>query len=403
VAERLVDVEWRTAMAQRGNAVPDLVAIGVREPDRERGIALPSFVRLSDDLAALAADPEIDVVVELVGGTDDARTAVGSAVQAGKRVVTANKALLAGHGAELEAQARASGATLRFEAAVCAGVPVLGPIVDDLSGNTIERVRGVVNGTTNHILTAMARDARTYEDVLGEAQARGYAEVDPNSDVCGHDTADKLAVLVRLCFGAWPERASIARSTPTLRRETNEGITGVTTRELRDAAALGLALRLVARAERGEDGVLSGGATMAAVPLASPLGEVSGITNVVEVKASPIGSVSFRGPGAGGAATSSAVLADLLAFSRGEGSTWGVLPPASTTTLVNDLDRPRAWFVAAPELAIPTFASEVASFAVVSTDEALVTRPMESEEVRARLAGAGIESTTLYPILEVGE
>ena len=177
----------------------------------------------------------------------------------------------------------------------------------------------------------------------------------------------------------------------------------MTSRELRDAGALGLALRLVARAERMDDGSLSGGATMAAVPIASPLGEVSGITNVVEIQASPIGSVSFRGPGAGGAATSSAVLADLLALSRGEGSTWGALPLAAAGQLASDLDRPRAWFLAAPELAIGTFASEVASFAVVSTDEALVTRPMDAEEVRARVANAGIESTTLYPILEVGE
>jgi homoserine dehydrogenase len=404
VAARLVDEEWRAAVEQRGNVAPQLVAIGVREPDRERGIALPSDVRLSDDLAALARDEEIDAIVELVGGVDDAKTAVEAAVAAGKGIVTANKALLARHGVELEAQARASGAKLRFEAAVCAGVPVLGPIVDDLSGNTIDRVRGVVNGTTNHILTAMARDARTYEDVLGEAQARGYAEVDPNADVCGHDAADKLAILIRLCFGAWPDRDPIARATPTLHRETNEGITGVTSRELRDAAALGLALRLVARAERvGDDGAISGGATMTAVPLASPLGEVIGITNVVEIKASPIGAISFRGPGAGGAATSSAVLADLLALSRGAGSTWGVLPAASTMQLENDLERPRAWFLAAPELAIGTFASEVASFAVVSTDEALVTRPMDAEEVRARIANAGIESTTLYPVLEVGE
>jgi homoserine dehydrogenase len=403
VAERLVDVEWRTAAERRGNAVPDLVAIGVREPERHRGITLPSFVRLTDDIAGLARDQAIDVIVELVGGTEDARNAVETAVDAGKLVVTANKALLASNGAELEAKARATGATLRFEAAVCAGVPVLGPIVGDLSANGIERVRGVVNGTTNHILTAMARDARTYEDVLGEAQARGYAEADPDADVCGHDTADKLAILVRLCFGSWPDRAPIPRATPTLRHEPNVGITGVTSRELRDARALGLSLRLVTRAERRDDGSLTGGATMAAVPADSPLGAVSGITNVVEIQASPIGTVSFRGPGAGGAATSSAVLADLLALSRGEGSTWGTLPPASTGELVSDLERPRAWFLAAPELAIGTFASEVTSFAVVSTEEALVTRPMDAEEVRARVANAGIESATLYPVLEVGE
>lgn len=280
---------------------------------------------------------------------------------------------------------------------------MLAPLVGDLAGNAIQGVRGIVNGTTNHILSAMARDGRSYEDVLGEAQARGYAEADPSGDVDGQDAADKLAILVRLCFGSWPDRDAIVRSIPTMGVERHDGITGVQPRELRDAAALGLSLKLVARADRSGDGALRGGATMAAVPAASPLGSAVGVTNVLEVQAVPVGRVTFQGPGAGGEQTSSSVLADVLAICRGEGSTWGALPRAGTGTLSSDLERPRAWFLSAPELAIGSFASEVSKFAVVSTEQALVTRPMDAEEARARLASAGIESATLYPVLEVQE
>src|SRR5690606_20328424 len=139
--------------------------------------------RRTDDLASLAADPDIDVVVELIGGTELASTLTRAAVDAGKAVVTANKALLAVEGAGLEAAARASGARVRFEAAVGGGIPVLGPLATDLAAVRMAAIRGIVNGTTNHVLTAMARDARPYPDVLAEAQARGYAEADPTGDV----------------------------------------------------------------------------------------------------------------------------------------------------------------------------------------------------------------------------
>jgi homoserine dehydrogenase len=402
VAERLVDEAWRADVEARGLIPPDLAAVGIRDPERARGLDLPEDVTRSDDLAALARRPDIDVVVELIGGTDDAAAAVDAAIESGKSVITANKSLVALHGSDLEARVRARGGKLRFEAAVAGGVPLLGPIVRDLAGNRIDAVRGIVNATTNHVLSAMARDARAYDDVLGEAQARGYAEADPTADVGGFDAADKLAILVRLCFGGWPAREEIVRAAPVLNREPADGITGVTTRELRDAASVGLSLKLVSRATRQADGSFVGAATMAAVPAGSVLAAASGIANVVELVAAPVGTVSIAGPGAGGDATSSSVLADLLALAQGGGSTWDPLPAAGAIDLKSDLSGARAWFVSAPELAIDGFASAAGGFTLVTADEALVTRPMDAEEARARLISAGIESATLYPVLEMG-
>lgn len=403
VAARLLDVAWRARIAERGIVPPDLVSIGVRDPERARGIEVPTTVHRTDDLLALATDPGVDVVVEVIGGGDEPRAAVEAAINAGKRVVTANKALLAAYGAALERSTRDSGGALRFEAAVAGGIPILTPLVHDLAANRIDAVRGVINGTTNHILTAMARDARTYEDVLDEAQARGYAEVDPAGDVSGRDSANKLAILVRLTFGGWPDVASIRRTVPTIHGTAPEGIEGVTPMELRRAAGLGLTLKLVARAERLADGSISAGVTLAAVPIGSPLGEVPGVTNLVEVLGEPIGRVSLRGPGAGGDATSSAVLADVLALARGDGSTWDPLPIAGEMQVSDDLATARAWFFCSPELAIGPLPRAIQDLSLASSEDAVVTRPMEADELRLRLAGAGLEEATLYPVLEMGQ
>ncbi|MEA2621147.1 MAG: homoserine dehydrogenase [Chloroflexota bacterium] len=402
VAARLLDDAWRARVSAAGIVPPVLVAVGVRDSERARGIDLPDSVRRTDDLIAAAADPEIDVVIELVGGTDGARSAVECAVEARKSIVTANKALLATCGPALEAAVRGAGTALRFEAAVCGGTPVLGPLVHDLAANRIDAVRGIVNGTTNHILSAMARDARSYEDVLDEAQARGYAEADPSGDVTGMDSAHKLAILMRLAFGAWPDVARIRRTAPVVDAQPHEGITGVQAAHLRKAAGLGLTLKLVARAERAADGALLAGVTLAAVPLGSPLGEANGVTNVVEVVGTPIGRVAFRGPGAGGDATSSAVLADLLALARGEGSTWDPLPPAGAAEVADDLEAPRAWYFTAPELLVGTLPRSVSDVVLVSAEDAIVTRPMDADDLRVRLAGAGYTDLTLYPVLEMG-
>ena len=314
VAARLVDDEWRATAAAHGASPPQLVAVGVRDPGRARGMALPSTVALTDDLGAVVDRSDVDVVVELIGGLSPAGELINRALAAGKSVVSANKALLAQRGAELEEAARAAGAALRFEAAVAAGIPILAPLARDLAANRIDWVRGIVNGTTNFILSAMAADGRDYADVLAEAQRRGYAEADPGADVDGHDAAHKLVVLNRLAFGTWLPLAAVPR----------QGITGVDTTAVRAAADAGLAIKLIASASDAEAWV-----EPCAVPRRSLLGSTDGVTNVVEVRGWPLGRLVFQGPGAGGDATSSAVLADLLALARGEGSTWASLPPAA--------------------------------------------------------------------------
>jgi homoserine dehydrogenase len=404
VAERLLDMGWCAYVASRGVTPPILVAVGVRDPDRPRGIELSPSVRRSDDLVALAADPEVDVVVELIGGTDEAGAAVDAAIAARKSVVTGNKALIAAAGARLEADVRAAGVALRFEAAVAGGIPVLGPLVHDLAANRIEAVRGIVNGTTNHILTAMARDGRSYDDVLDEAVTRGYAESDPSGDVKGMDAACKLAILARLAFGEWPDVAALRRSTPAVKGDAAPGITAIRARELVRAADLGLTIKLVARAERATEGGFVAAITLAAVPLTSALGQTNGVTNLVEVIGTPVGRVAFRGPGAGGDATSSAVLGDILAIARGEGSTWDPLPVAGPARDVSDdLAVPRAWFFAAADLIGGHLPARIAEAALASSDEAIVTRPMPLDDLRARLLDFDYNDVTLYPVLELGQ
>jgi homoserine dehydrogenase len=314
VAARLLDDRWRSSVAARGRSAPELVAIGVRDPGRSRSVDLPSSVDRTDDLESVVDRADVDAVVELLGGLEPAATLIVRALERGKAVVTANKALLAQRGMELEAAARRSSADLRYEAAVAGGIPILAPLAHDLAANRLSRVRGILNGTTNFILTAMAAEGRAYADVLLDAQARGYAEADPTADVEGHDAVHKLVLLHRLAFGRWLSPAAVPRV----------GITGVTADDVAAANERGLAIKLVAAAH--DSGVAW--VEPCAVKRGSLLGSTDGVTNVVEVTGWPVGRVVVQGPGAGGDPTSSAVLADLLAVVRGEGSTWGTLPEA---------------------------------------------------------------------------
>jgi homoserine dehydrogenase len=321
VASRLIDETWRRDIAARGVTPPELVAVGVRDPSRERSVVLPSFVDRTDALAAVVARMDVDVVMELMGGLEPAHELVTKALAAGKSVVTANKFLLAERGPELELIARRTGASLRFEAAVAGGVPILAPLARDLAANRLTRVRGIVNGTTNFILSAMAHEGRSYADVLADAQAHGYAEADPSADVEGRDAVHKLVLLTRIAFGVWVQPSGIPRT----------GITEVTAEDVSVAARAGYAIKLVASVERvsKEAGSqLVGFVEPCAVSRDSVMGRTHGITNVVEVSGWPVGRVIFQGPGAGGDATSSAVLGDLMALARDEGSTWATLPKA---------------------------------------------------------------------------
>ena len=229
--------------------------------------------------------------------------------------------------------------------------------------------------------------------------------VDPTADVEGMDAANKLAILVRLAFGGWPDVAALRRA---CRPSWGDALPGHHRRQDDRAAArrrgLGLTLKLVARAERIATGGFVAAVTPAAVPLTSALGQTMGVTNLVEVIGTPVGRVAFRGPGAGGDATSSAVLADLLALARGEGSTWEPLPARGPDGSVpDDLGEPRAWFFAAADMIGGHIPGRIAETALVISEEAIVTRPIALDELRTRLAEFDYADVTLYPVLEMGQ
>ncbi len=298
-----------------------VVGVAVRDLGKAEAGGVPAAI-LTDAPAHLVAG-EADVVVELMGGEEPARTLIEAALGAGKPVVTANKLVLARHGAALERRARATMTPLRFEAAVMGGTPILRLLAEDLAATRVDAVRGIVNGTTNHILTEMAVAGLAYDAALAAAQEAGYAEADPTADVEGGDAADKLVVLARLAFGTWLDRAAV----PVSLEGGRSGITGVTRDDLTAAEAEGLAIRLLARAERSNNGVRAA-VVPSAVNAGSAFGRTIGVRNRVEIDARPLGAIAVEGPGAGGPATATAVLADLLAIASESGSTWGSLPAA---------------------------------------------------------------------------
>ena len=304
-----------------------LVGVAVRDLARARAAGLPTEF-LTDAPAHLVAADDTDVIVELMGGEEPAHTLIAAALAAGKSVVTANKHVLAHHGPELEATARRTGAALRFEAAVGGGIPVLGPLGTELAANRISAVRGIVNGTTNYILSSMTDEGREYGDALAAAQAAGYAEADPRGDVEGHDAVNKLVILARLAFGVWLDPATVSRATDDGPGAGRPGITGISAADIAAATAAGRTVKLIAEAHRASDGSITASVLPTAVATDSPLGRTAGVLNRIEIDGEPVGTVAFSGPGAGGAATSSAVLGDLVAITRELGSTWAGLPVA---------------------------------------------------------------------------
>ena len=387
-----------------------LVAVGVREPGRPRGVELPGKVRRTDDLGALAADPDVDVVVELLGGLEPSGTLVREALRSGHAVGTANKALLARHGEELEQLARTCQMPLRFEAAVGGGTPVLGPLARDFAGSRIRSVYGIVNGTTNYILDRIREMSAPYEEVLSEAQALGFAEADPRGDVEGDDAVHKLVILVRLAFGGWLDPDTILRRLPQVRGDGRPGITSIRHEDLDAAAALDWTTKLLACARPGaEPATVVASVAPTLVPRLTALGETAGVRNRIEVEAEPVGMVGFDGPGAGGPATSSAVLSDIVAIAQGRGSTWGALPPSVPLSIAGaglagaGLDQPRTWFAYLPGVSETKVPRSVTSSAVGGPNgTALLSRPIRVERLRELLCDVlppGVDST-LYPLLE---
>ena len=283
----------------------EIIAISVRNPSKDRGIPMPG--RFVADPVALADAADIDVVVELMGGEGDpAHALVRRALERGKSVVTANKALLSRHGLELAAIAERSSVSLNFEGAVAGGIPIIKAIREALTGNRVERIYGILNGTCNFILSEMTKSGRTLEDVLTEAQLLGYAEADPSFDVGGIDAAHKLSLLSALAFGIKPDFAAIHI----------EGITGIGAEDIGYAEELGYCIKLLGIGQRTARGIELR-VHPAMVDTASAIARIDGATNAVVVEGQPVGTLAFQGPGAGSGATASAVVADIADIARG--------------------------------------------------------------------------------------
>ena len=283
----------------------ELIRVAVRDLSRPRPVVLDESL-LTTDPSAVIQDPAVDVVVEVIGGLEPARSLILQAIAAGKSVVTANKAVIARHGQEIAEAAAAAGVYVLIEAAVGGGIPIIEPLKQSLGGNRINRVSGIINGTTNYILTRMAEEGAAYDAVLKDAQELGYAEADPAADVDGLDAADKIAILATLAFGGSVDRAAV----PT------EGISGLQGVDVDYANQLGYGVKLLAVAERmaasGDPLPLSLRVQPTLVPKDHPLAGVNGVNNAILVEGDPIGRVMFYGPGAGAGPTASAVVADIL-------------------------------------------------------------------------------------------
>jgi homoserine dehydrogenase len=292
-------------LAARAGRRIEIKAYASKDPPKDNTIDL-SKIRKVESPMALAADPGIDVFVELMGGEGDpAKSAVEAALNAGHGVVTANKALIAKHGVALAKLAEQSSAPFSFEAAVAGGIPIVKTLREGLGGSRVSRVYGILNGTCNYILTQMQKEGRSFADCLKEAQKLGYAEADPTFDIGGFDTAHKIAILASLAFGTEIDADAIYI----------EGIQSITLADLEAADELGYRVKLLGVAERNESGIEQRvHPTM--VPKGSVIAEVDGVLNAVAVDSDMMG-LSLVGPGAGGDATSSAVVADIVDLAAG--------------------------------------------------------------------------------------
>lgn len=293
----------RDSIIRRSGVRYELRAVAIRDVNKPREAHLADAL-LVGDARAIVADPHIDLVVESIGGVNEAARLVESALDRGLHVVTANKDLIATQGPRLHALASARGATLQYEAAACSAIPIVRILTDALAGDNVLAIAGVFNGTCTAILSAMEEGA-DYQDALADAQARGYAEADPRSDVEGDDATHKLALLAQLAFEAAIISPRIART----------GIAGVARRDIARAKMLGYRLRLIAAARRTENGICAEVAPLL-VREEHPFAQARGPENVVTVRARDAGELQLRGTGAGGTATSSAILGDVVATLR---------------------------------------------------------------------------------------
>ena len=290
-----------------------ITAVSARDKSRDRGLDLGD-IRWYDDPLALAADPEVDAVIELIGGSDGvALELTRAALAAGKPVITANKALLAHHGAELAGLAETNGATIGYEAAVAGGIPIVKALREGLAGNRIARIYGILNGTCNYILTTMRETGRGFEDVLAEAKELGYAEADPTFDIDGIDAAHKLALLAALAFGCPPDFDAVHI----------EGIRHVSADDIAFANEMGYRIKLLGVARKTEYG-LEQRVHPTMVRIGTPISQIEGVFNAVVADGDQVDTTLHSGRGAGGGPTASAVVADIADLAR------GAVPPVFT-------------------------------------------------------------------------
>ena len=334
--------ERRADIAARCGVELETVAVAVRTPDRARP-GVPAGL-LTGDAAAVVAHPDVDVVVELIGGLEPARELLLGALAAGKPVVTANKEVIATHGAELSAAARAAGVDLLFEAAVGGAIPLVRALRESLAGESVRRIMGIVNGTTNYILSRMTAGGTTYLDALAEAQALGYAESDPRADVEGHDAAAKAAIMAGIVFGAEVTAADVHC----------EGISTLSPNDIAFARRLGHVIKLLAIAERVDDAspvpTIAVRVHPAMVPEDHPLASVRDSFNAVFIEGDASGELMLYGRGAGGRPTASAVLGDLIdaAMNLRRGAAAG--PPPTAAARIHPIGELRTAYYLALEV-----------------------------------------------------
>lgn len=285
----------------------EIAKVGVRSHPKPRAVDLPETL-FTTDLNTIVTDPDIDIIVEAIGGLEPARTLILQAIEQGKHVVTANKAVISRYGEEIYKAATAMGVYVMIEAAVGGGIPVIAPLKQALSVNRIQAVMGIINGTTNYILTRMQTEGGDFESILADAQQLGYAEADPTADVDGLDAADKIAILAALAFGGRVNREEVYC----------EGIRRISAADISYAKTLGFVIKLLAIAKLPQPANpithIQVRVHPTLVPVNHPLASVNGVNNAVLVEGDPVGQVMFSGPGAGEGPTASAVVSDLLSI-----------------------------------------------------------------------------------------
>jgi homoserine dehydrogenase len=363
------------AVAAKAGLDLEVRRVAVRSLAKSRSFILPAGT-LTDRPWDVVEDPAVDLVVEVMGGREPAFDLVRAALERGKPVVTANKELIAARGPELLDAAARAGVALLFEAAVGGAIPIIRPLTETLAGERIERVMGIVNGTTNFILTRMADEGSDFATALAEAQELGYAEADPTADISGADAASKASILASLAFATWVGPDQVYR----------EGIAGISPVDLAFAAELGYTVRLLAIAQRTDGGV-SVRVHPAMVPLDHPLAAIRGATNAILIQGPAVGELLFAGPGAGGEPTATAVLGDVIDAARDLRSGSQVVPRISFRpgAVVDAAEVPTRWYL---RLEVADKPGALARIATVFADAGVSIRSVWQE-------GRGDEATLL--------